>query len=98
MPVIGGELHRHAQGTAPRNNRHFMHGIRSRNQLGDQRVPGFMIGCRTFLLVAQDQTLPFSSHQHFVFGHLEVDDFHFFLVESRGPERRFVDQVFQVGP
>ena len=75
-----------------------MHGIRSRNQLGDQRVPGFMIGRRPFLLVAQDQTLPFSPHQHFVFGHLEVDDFHFFLIESRGPERRFIDQVFQVGP
>ena len=98
VPVIDGELHRYAQGTAPRNNGDFVDGICSGNQFGDQRVPGFMIGRRPFLLVAQDQTLPFSPHQYFVFGHLEIDDFHFFLIQSRGPERGFVDQVFQVGP
>jgi hypothetical protein len=61
-------------------------------------MPRFMIGGRPFLLVTQNQTFPFSSHQHFVFGHLEVDNFDFLLVLSRGPECRFVDQILQVGP
>ena len=75
-----------------------MHGIRSRNKLGDERVPCFMVGRGSFFLVAQDQAFSFSPHQYFIFGHFKIDDFHFFLAEPGGPERRFVDKIFQIGP
>ena len=45
-----------------------------------------VIGCGTLFVIGEHHALPFGTHQDFVFRHLEVNEFDFFLIQTRCPQ------------
>ena len=96
MTIAFGQLLRHAQRHAARNDRYLVHRIGIRNFQTDERVAGFVISGDALLFVRDDHALALGAHQHFVFGQLEVGHRHNLLVVARRVQRRFVNQVGEV--
>src|SRR5215467_15583742 len=59
-------------------------------------MPGFMISCVPFLLVANDHATPLGTHHDLVLGQLEVEHIDFFLVTTGCQQSRFVYEILQV--
>ena len=96
MAVIGRKLQGDPQRTATRDNRHLVHRITPRNELGHECVPGLVIRGHPLLLFAQDHALPLGPHEDLILRHFEIVRLHFLLVLPGRPQRRFVDQIFEV--
>ena len=51
VPLVGRHLHGEAERHAARDDRHLVHRIGARRELGDQRVAGLVVGRVAALLV-----------------------------------------------
>src|SRR5262245_8573671 len=94
--VVRRQLLGQAQRTAAGDDRHLVQGVGARQQVGDQRVAGFVIRDGLLLLFRNDHGATLHAHQDFVLRVLEVDHLHDLLVLTRSQEGRLVDEVGQV--
>ena len=74
-----------------------MHRVTLGQQLANQRVAGLVVRRVALLFVVHHHGAALGPHHDFVFGHLEVVHIDQTLVAARGKQRRFVDQVGEVG-
>src|SRR5947208_131596 len=88
-----GQPERHAA----RDDRHLVHRIGTREELGDEGVARLVVGRVPALLEADDHRLPLRPHHHLVLGELEVDHVDAVLVLAGREEGRLVHQVLEVG-
>ena len=98
MPVIHRQLHRQAQRPPSWNDGDFVNRIGPRDELGHQRMPRLVVGRGALLLIGQDHAPALHPHQHLVLGKLKVLQLDDGLVQSRRQERRFIDEVLEIGP
>ena len=87
---------RRTKRAAARDDRHLVDAIGSGQKPRGDRVPSFVIG-RFFLLFFREDFFTLGAHEDFVAGMFEVGHVDLALVVARGPERRFVDDVANVG-
>src|SRR5437660_5823744 len=80
-----------------RADRHLVHRIGTREELGDEGVARLVVGRVPALLEADDHRLPLRPHHHLVLGELEVAHLDPLLVLAGRKERRLVHQVLEVG-
>src|SRR5262245_57242397 len=97
MAVVDRHLLRQAERHAARDDRDLVHGVGTREQLGDQRMARLVVGGRAPLLEADDHRAALGTHQDLVLRDLELGHADPLLVLPRGEKRRLVDQVLQVG-
>ena len=95
--VVDRELHGHAQRAAARDDRHLVERVGVGDLERDQRVSGLVVGGDLLLFVRDDQRLALDAHQDLVFGDLEVVLHHRLAVLARREQRRFVDEVREIG-
>ena len=80
--VVFRQLHREAERHPSRNDRHFMNGVGSWRHRGNQRMSCLVISRVLLFFIRENHRLALDAHQHFVFGHLEVDLHHEFAKRS----------------
>ncbi|KAF5037560.1 hypothetical protein DSECCO2_563310 [anaerobic digester metagenome] len=73
-----------------------MDGVRARQELGNQGVPGLVVGRGLLLLVAQDHGAALLAHHDLVLGLFEVEHGDLVLAQLSGMQGSLVDQVLQV--
>jgi len=71
--------------------------VGARQELGDDGVPGLVVGGVALLLLGEHGALALDAHEDLVLGVLEVEHLHLALAPARGEQGRLVDQVLQVG-
>lgn len=92
-------MHRVAQRRdTTRDDRDLGHAIGVRPQLGDERMPGLVMRHDTLLGRVDDFGSPFETSHNPVDRIFEVAQLDGVLAGARGPERRLVHQVGEVGP
>ena len=67
------------------------------HQLADNRVTGFVIGGVGFFFVRHDHGAALGAHHNFVTGLLKFFHAHHTAITASGKQRRFIDQVGQIG-
>ena len=72
VPVIDRQLLGESKRQPTWNDRHFMHRVATRQELGDEGVASLMERRNLLLLIADDHATPLGAHDDFVFGFLEV--------------------------
>ena len=55
-----------------------------------------MIGGDPLFLVREHHALALGAHHNLVFGHFEVCDSDFILILTSRPQRRLIDEIFQL--
>ena len=91
------KLHRHAQGSAARDDRHLMHGIGLGHEFGYERMTGFVIGGVALFVLGHHHGLTFRAHHDLVFGKLKVVHIDHTAVTACGKKRSFVHEVCEIG-
>ena len=91
------QLHHHAERTAARNDGRLVDRIGRDDVEADDGVTALVIGRQHLLFLGHDQRLALGAHHHLVLGFFELGLGHHALVAARGGQRRFVDEVHQVG-
>ncbi len=97
VAILIRQLHGHAERATARNDGHLVHRIGLRQQLGDHRVAGLVIGGIAALLFGHDHRAALGAHHDLVLGAFEVVHVHQALVAARSEQRRFVHQIGQIG-
>ena len=97
VPIAFGQLHRHAQRTPARDDRHLVQRIGVRQQRGDDGVARLVVRAGDALVLGHRQRSALDAHQHLVARLVEIG-----VGDRRPPaldreERRLVHQVRQIG-
>ena len=87
----------HTERPTTRNDGDLVYRIVFRNQAANDGVARFVIRGRLFLRFGHHHGATFRTHHDLVFGFFELHHRHHALVAAGGEQRRFVDQVGQVG-
>src|SRR5713226_1985469 len=95
--VVERQLLGEPERAAARDDRHLVHGVGARQEVGDERVARLVVGDNALLGVRDDHRAPLHTHQDLVLGVLEVGHLDDLLVLPRREERRLVDEVGEVG-
>ena len=98
VAVFFRQLHRHAQRTAARDDRHLMNRIGFRHQFCNERVTGFVVRRILLLVFVHHHGLAFGAHHDLVFGKFEVRHAYDAPVAARGKKCGFVHEVRQIRP
>ena len=96
--IIDRQLHRDAQGHSARDDRNLVDRVGVRHAAGHQGVTRLVISGVPLFLLGEDHRFAFRTHQNFILGSLEIAHQHLLAVLACGQQRRFVDQIGQIGP
>ena len=86
-----------SEGHAARNDRDLVNRVGVRKDRREERVAALVIRGDLLLLVGNDHALAFGAHEDLVLGVLELGHVHDFLIAARGEERRFINEVREIG-
>ena len=95
--ILGRQLLGEPQRAAARDDRDLVDRVRPLHHLADQRVSRLVVGGDALVVLADDHRAALGAHQDLVLRHLEVVHVEAVLLGPRRPQRRFVDQVLEVG-
>ena len=97
VAVLGRQRLRDAEGHPARDDRDLVHRIAALGEHRDERMAALVIRRDALVLVGHHETAALGAEQHLVLGALEVDHRDLRAVAARCEQRRFVDEVLQVG-
>ena len=97
MAIRLRQLHRHAECTATRDDRHLVQRIGVGKHRGNDGVTGFVIRTRDALVLAHDHRLAFNAHQNLVARRIEIGVSDRGAPAACGAERCLVDEIGEIG-
>ena len=98
VAVLCRQAHRHAQGTATRDDGDLVNRVALGQHLAEQRMTRLVVGRVFALFLRHDHAFALGAHQDLVLGLFKVLHFHRAGTAAGGHQRRFIAQVGQISP
>ena len=96
IPVFGRLLHVAERREPARDDRHLVHRLGARRELGDDRVAGFVEGDDAPFFCIREAVLPLEADDDAIDCGVQLGHADFAFFAARGQQRRFVEHVFQI--
>ena len=97
ISIFGRLLHVSQRREAARNDRHLVHGLGGRRELGDDRVAGLVKRDDAALLCVRESILPLEADDNAIDGRMQFGHADFGFLAARRQQGGFVENVLEIG-